>query len=363
VLRIATLAAAAVIVFVVNPQKTALFLSLLIGCLLVTNIGAGVAAIPFLEIISRTIPTTTRGRFFGMRRFLGGLLGIGAGAFIAIILNENGGSVVSTDPLATALQGTADRLGLTGHGFPLNYGVLFLIGGFFISIGILMFCFVVEAPAKVVHKQGRLFEHLTSGFSLMRRDANYRLFYLVRICWQFSAMAFPFYSTFAVGELGFSESAVGVFVSLWVGSGVVSNYIWGRILDRKGNKLVLIITAGFSILPPVTGLFLAHLHAGGYAIGSSGFVFVAIASTFFINGLIRSGRFISNITYLLEVAPEDKRPLYVGFMNSFTFPLMLSPALGGLILALAGIRVLFICSICFAIANLVLSSRLREPRE
>jgi MFS family permease len=362
VLRIATMAAAAMTVFLVSPQRPMLFLSLLIGSLLLTNIGAGVAAIPFLEVTSRTIPTTQRGRFFGLRRFSGGLLGIGAGAFVAIILNENAAAAKSTTWLAAILQGTADRLGLSGHDFPLNYGVLFLLGGFFISIGILLFCFVAEAPAKIVHKPSRLLEHLTTGFSIMRRDANYRLFYLVRICWQFSAMAFPFYSTFAVGELGFSESTVGVFVSLWVGSGVISNYIWGRILDRKGNKLVLIVTAGLSILPPVTGFILAHLHAGGYSIGSSSFVFVAIASTFFINGLIRSGRFISNITYLLEVAPADKRPLYVGFMNSFTFPLMLSPALGGLILTLAGIRVLFLSSICFAVANLVLSSRLREPR-
>jgi MFS family permease len=363
ILRVATMATATMTIFMVSPERSLLFLSLFIGSLLLTNIGAGIAAIPFLEITSRTIPTTQRGRFFGLRRFSGGLLGIGAGALVAIILNENAGTAGTSAWLEAALKGTADRLNLTGHDFPLNYGVLFVLSGFFISIGILLFCFVMEVPAKVVHKPSRLLDHLTTGFSIMRHDANYRLFYLVRICWQFSAMAFPFYSTFAVGELGFSESSVGAFVSLWVGSGVISNYIWGRILDRKGNKLVLIITAGLSIIPPVTGFALAHLRAGGYAMGTSTFVFTMVASTFFINGFIRSGRFISNITYLLEVAPADKRPLYVGFMNSFTFPLMLSPALGGLILTLAGIRVLFLSSICFAVANLVLSSRLHEPRE
>lgn len=363
VLRILTWAAATMTIFLVSPLNPLLFLSLFIGGLLLTNVGAGVAAIPFLEITSQTIPTTQRGRFFGLRRFLGGLLGIGAGAFVGIILNENAETARTSARLAGVLQASADRLGLSGHGFPVNYGILFLLGGFFISLGILLFCFVLEVPSKVVNKPGRLLDHLTTGFSIIRRDANYRLFYLVRICWQFSAMAFPFYSTFAVGDLGFSESTVGIFVSLWVGSGVISNYIWGRILDRKGNKLVLIVTAAFSILPPITGLVLNYLHSGGYAMKSSIIVFTMIASTFFINGFIRSGRFISNITYLLEVAPADKRPLYVGFMNSFTFPLMLSPALGGLILSLAGIRVLFLSSICFAVANLILSSRLREPRE
>jgi MFS family permease len=362
VLRILTFAAATLTIFLVSPQKPALFLTLFITGLLLTNIGAGIAGIPFLEITSRTIPTIRRGRFFGLRRFIGGVLGIGAGVFVGIILNENTSAVGASGWIAGTAHSIAGSLNLVGHDFPVNYGILFLLGGFLISIGILLFCFVEEVPAKVVHQPRRLLEHLTTGFSIIRSDANYRLFYLVRICWQFSAMAFPFYSTFAVGDLGFSESTVGVFVSLWVGSGVISNVIWGRILDRKGNKLVLIITAGLSIIPPITGLALDYLHAGSGPVRSSAFVFAMIASTFFINGLIRSGRFISNITYLLEVAPEDKRPLYVGFMNSFTFPLMLSPVIGGLILTLAGIRVLFLASVCFAVANLILSSRLREPR-
>jgi MFS family permease len=362
VLRILTMAAATLTIFLISTQQPALFLSLFIASLLLTNLGAGVAGIPFLEITSKTIPTTQRGRFFGLRRFIGGILGIGAGVFVGVILNEHAQADEAGAWMAATVHTLADRLGLAGHEFPVNYGILFLLGGFFISIGILLFCFVAETPAKTVHKPRKLLEHLTTGFSIIRRDANYRLFYLVRICWQLSAMAFPFYSTFAVGELGFSESTVGIFVSLWVGSGVISNYIWGRILDRRGNKLVLIVTAALSIIPPVTGLALEILHRDSRFIGSSAMVFALIASTFFINGLIRSGRFISNITYLLEVAPADKRPLYVGFMNSFTFPLMLSPALGGLILTLAGIRVLFLASMCFAVANLILSSRLKEPR-
>jgi len=361
-LRIATWAAATATVFLVSARNPLLFLSLFITSLLLTNIGAGVAAIPFLEITSQTIPTVRRGSFFGLRRFLGGLLGIGAGAMVGIVLNGDVEAGGISKRLADILQGTADRLCLSGHAFPVNYGVLFLLGGLFVSLGILLFCFVAEVPSQAVHKMGGLREHLATGLSIIRSDANYRLFYLVRICWQFSAMAFPFYSTFAVGELGFSESTVGAFVSLWVGSGVISNYIWGRLLDRKGNRLVLIVTAALSILPPATGLALAHLHASGLLAGSSTLLFTMIASTFFINGFIRSGRFISNITYLLEVAPEDKRPLYVGFMNSFTFPLMLSPAIGGLLLTVAGIRILFLASICFAVANLVLSSRLHEPR-
>lgn len=363
VVRILTWAGAVLTVFLVEPSASVLFLSLFISCLLLTNLGAGVAAIPFLEITSKSIPVTSRGRYFGWRRFSGGVLGIFAGLLVGLILNEHSDPGGGGAGFNQILTDWLEPLGLFGHDFPINYGILFLLCGSLVSLGMVLFCFVGEAPAPTDgRKPSRLMEHLFSGLNLIRRDKNYRLFYLVRICWQFTAMAFPFYSTYAVFEMGFSESAVGIFVALWMGAGVVSNYFWGKILDRRGNRLVLIITAGFSVIPPIVLLFLNHLELSGRTALPGGAVFTLIASTFFINGFIRSGRFISNITYLLEIAPADKRPLYVGFMNSFTFPLMLSPMIGGLILNWFGITVLFSASLCFAVANLLLSVRLHEPR-
>ena len=362
--RILTWAGVVLTFFVVDPSKPVLFLTLFVGCLLLTNIGAGVAAIPFLEITSKTIPVTSRGLYFGWRRFSGGVLGVFAGILVGLILNEETAGGGITAGFNKFLTDTLGPLGLFGHEFPVNYGILFLLGGLLVSIGLVLFCFVGEVPTVTDgRKPSRLLEHLIAGLNLIRRDENYRLFYLVRICWQFTAMAFPFYSTYAVFEMGFSESAVGIFVALWMGAGVVSNYLWGKILDRQGNKLVLIITAGFSVIPPIILLIWNHLEAAGRAALPGWAVFTLIASTFFINGFIRSGRFISNITYLLEIAPVDKRPLYVGFMNSFTFPLMLSPMVGGLILNWFGITVLFSASLCFAVANFLLSIRLQEPRQ
>ena len=64
----------------------------------------------------------------------------------------------------------------------------------------------------------------------------------------------------------------------------------------------------------------------------------------------------------LEDAPEDFRPLYVGFMNSLSFPFMLSPALGGWIVYAFGFSELFIVAMVFAVVSLVVSARLSEPR-
>ena len=127
-----------------------------------------------------------------------------------------------------------------------------------------------------VKKPERLRTHLLSGFRLLRDDRNYQLFYIVRMCWQLTAMAFPFYSVYAYTVLNYSETTIGIFVSIWVGSGVASNYLWGWLMDRRGNKVVLAITALLSLFPPLTILFLQYVHGGSISLSPAA-VFLAIA--------------------------------------------------------------------------------------
>jgi hypothetical protein len=362
VLRILGWLGVAASVCLLDPARRGVYLTVFVAFYLVTNLGSGLAAVPFLEIVGKTIPVTSRGAFFGTRRFIGGVLGVFAGMFIGVILDHRTTMAWMNGRAFGAVEHIASAIGLLGHPFPINFGILFIIGGALISFAMIAYCFVGEPPSQHVKRPENLATHVFAGFRILREDANYRLFYAVRICWQFTAMAFPFYSSYAVMNLHFPVEAVGMFVSLWIGSGVISNYVWGRLMDRRGNKLVLQITAVLSMIPPVV-LLLLHGGRAGAAPRPTSVVFAAMASTFFINGFIHSGRVISNMTYLLEVAPLQKRSLYTGFMNSFTFPFMLSPALGGLILELSTVPALFSIALSFALLNLILSSRLREPRD
>jgi MFS family permease len=154
---------------------------------------------------------------------------------------------------------------------------------------------------------------------------------------------------------------VGVFVSIWVGAGVLSNAIWGRLLDRRGNRIVFVTTAAISVVAPAAMLVLASRIGSASTLVGAG-IFSLVASTFLLNGFVRSGRFIANQTYLLESAPPHRRPLYVGFMNSLSFPFMLSPILGGLVVAAFGYSALFAIGAAAAVGNIVASARLAEPR-
>jgi MFS family permease len=365
VFRVVAWACVIAVVFTIDHGRTQLFVWLVVLFMFVNTVCAGVAGIPFLEVTSKTIPAERRGTFFGIRRLSGGALGIFAGVIVAIVVGGESTAEWATGWLYNATRWVVDALGWTGHAFPYNYGIVIAAGAVLSSAGLVLFGLLREPKAKVVHPLQPLGEHIRAGFALLRGRPNYRLFFIVRICWQFTSMAFPFYAAYAYSVLGFSEGSVGVFVSVWVGSGVVSNYVWGKLADRKGNRIVLVLTALIALAPPARGLAVSHnggsANAGGPA-GPAGWVFWLMVSTFVINGFSRSGRFISNMMYLLEFAPEERRPLYVGFMNSVSFPFMLSPALGGVIVQAFSFQALFVVSMVFAVVSLVLSAKLVEPR-
>jgi len=56
-----------------------LLLVIFFSLLVVSSFASGVAGIPFLDIVGKTIPVTRRGSFFGGRNFFGGILAFGGG--------------------------------------------------------------------------------------------------------------------------------------------------------------------------------------------------------------------------------------------------------------------------------------------
>lgn len=359
--RFVGFAGAGASVFLIDPSHRSAVLFCVCAGLTLNALAAGVAAVPFLEITSKTVPVNKRGSFFAGRRVIGGILGVVAGLVIAVVLGGDPGAMWAQTRVYRGVRAVVDAVGWSGHPFPHDYGILIILGAVISTGGVIAYLFVREPDAQHVTRAAPVREYLAEGFRLLKRMPDYRAFFGMRVCYQLSAMAFPFYATYAYTHLGFSQASVGVFVSIWVGAGVLSNAVWGRLLDRNGNRIVFVATAAMSIAAPIAMLILT-LRTGARLESPGAGVFALVAATFLLNGFVRSGRFIANQTYLLESAPPARRPLYVGFMNSLSFPFMLSPILGGLIVAVVGYPALFATGALAAIANLVVSARLAEPR-
>lgn len=354
-IRIMALGAIVASVYVLGTSHPTRLLFLVVSCFAISTLAAGVTGVPFLEVTTRAIPTARRGMFFGLRRLVGGALGVVAGLVVSVVLGGDVGTAPGW-PLRVVDRAAA-RLKFTGHEFPFDYGVLFACAAVLSALGYVAYSFVREPPGPGSRPRRSVREHVRAGVSLLVEHANYRLFLWVRVCWQLTAMAFPFYATFVLARLGYPDASIGLFVSIWVGSGVLANFVWGHMMDRHGNRVVLVSTAAMSAVGPIAFLWIAAQGSQPDAL-----TFWVVASTFFLNGSARSGRFISNMTYLLEFAPDAHRPLYVGFMNTISAPFALSPVLGGVIIGVTSFEVLFAIAAVFAVAGVFLSARLVEPR-
>jgi MFS family permease len=165
-----------------------------------------------------------------------------------------------------------------------------------------------------------------------------------------------------VTNLGMAESSVGLFLSLWVGGGLLANFVWSQVIDHAGSRAALFGSGVLAIASPAVACavilipegwmpapaFLSGLVAENGVDGRQ-FLFM---STFVLNSFAFNGRLISNMTYLLEMAPAERRPTYIGLANTLTFPLALLPVAGGALAGYTSYGWLFLVAAAFGVAGL-----------
>ena len=324
-------------------HKTALYIAITVLFFLHTSAG-GVSMIPFLSIVSDSVPATWRGRFFGVRFFLGGLMSFGAGFWVRHVLSER-----------------------SGLAFPRNYAYLFGASFIFVLISLMAFYLVDEPPRKVQRRTLPLGTHLARGPRLFRRDRNFRRVILLQALVALSGgLAVPFIVPFAVQDLHVAKSAIGLFLGLKLLSFSGSNLLWSYLSDARGNRVVLLIASALGLCVPVMALLsplipASDVHTAGWLeLSSRGWFILAIFMTV---GASSAGLALGLMNYLLEIIPERLRSTYLGFYYSTGLPLAFVPVLGAVLIGARGQYALgFAVSVAAAVVMLVLAIRLREVR-
>ncbi len=302
-----------------------------------SSLTAGLSGLSFMDVVGKAIPATRRGSFFGWRRFLGGVLALGGSLLVSYVLDES-------------------------HGlpFPDSYGVLFLLYFLIAGLGMWLFCQVVEPIEPVEKENVTPWGQFRQALEVLRHDVNYRLFLVVRLSLVAADVATPFYIIYAKRIFDLQASMVGVYLVAYTMMGLLSNLFWGYVSDRYGNRLVVCFLSVVGLLTPLIALVilpLVRLVSDSMTLASYSFVVV-----FGLSGAFFSGNFIGSINFLLDVAPPDRRTLYVGFMNTAAGIFTFSSAVGGLVVDWVGLQALFCLAMaCYAVA-LFFSLRLREPR-
>jgi hypothetical protein len=285
---------------------------------------SGIVAVPYNDIVARSIPSDLRSRLLATRFFGGGLL-------------------------ALAIAAIADRM-VTGLPFPQSYAVIiamaavlmFLSSGVFVSLG------EPTSPSAAGTAKPTFFQYLHDGIAVFQTDRNFRLFVFAQWCGGAVLMAMPFYVVQAHGG-GFDLTRVAVLLGAQTAGALASNALWGWWGDRLGKASLLAAVTFGRIWPPMVMLLL----------GLTGFVdesraFVVFISVFFVLGALANGLTIAVIGNLMEISPDSQRPAYSGYFNAITAPAFLLPFLAGIFATYFGLLPIFAVSMLAAMGQFLL---------
>jgi MFS family permease len=289
--------------------------------------GGGVSGVSFMEVVGKTIPSNKRGSFFGMRMFFGGGLAALAGILIERILRV--------------------------YSFPKNFGVLFLIAAVLIIFALLSFSLVKEPSTKERPQKRKFKENLLLGLEILKKDRNLRMLLWTRVAIGSYVLGLPFYIIFAKKFLFIPTSIAGLFLSVQMVGYLSSNILWGRLSNNKSNRLVLLLSAICSAIPPFLLLLNILTKIPIYVYGA----------IFFFLGATMSGMDMGYTNYLLEIAPEEKRPIYVGFLNTIVGPTIFLSAVGGLFIQVFSFAFLYSLVFLISIGSIFFSLSLTETKE
>jgi MFS family permease len=329
-IRISSFAALTLAVLLLADNRTGLSIFVLMVLIFFYSFSGGISGLAFMDIVAKTVPVKRRGAFFGGRLFFGGLLSIGGSWVVSYVLSSE---VI---------------------GFPLNFVTLFILAFLMISVAFLLYMGVKEPPGQgVINRPFK--EYYEEAVSNVSGNGNFRRLILTRWLCGLASIALPFYVLNGIYTLGIPKEAIGAFLVAQVIGSTVSNIFWGRLGDRKGNKLLLQAYAALSLAAPVIAVL-----ASSFAPWKELYVLV-----FLILGISDSGATIGFFNFLLEISPAEKRASHVGFMHTVISPVLLIPTLGGFLMdsfSAVTYNVIFLIAGVFGVMGLIMTFRLKDPR-
>jgi MFS family permease len=228
------------------------------------------------SLMADVVPDVNRGRYFGLRNGLLGIIGTASGLGAGWFLDHTAA--------------------------PAGFQMVMLIAVIFAMIGIRLYTFHYEP--RIAKPDTSLLRALSDPF----RDKNLRRFLVFSVYWSMSVMlAAPFVIPYFFQHLKmtFTQlavwSAISSIATLFIGSW------WGWIADRVGHKQVLKVTT-----------FLAgSLHPACWILATPGnltFVWISGLMDALSWGGINSAMFNLSVV----TAPRDKRIIYLAVIGAIT---------------------------------------------
>ena len=292
---------------------------------------SGIVAVPYNDIVGRSIPSGARSRMLAWRFFGGGVLALG----VAAVMHQ----LLATETIFTA------------------YGLMFGLASALMFISSFSFVLAGEPPAPT--KKGvsapQFGQFLRDGWNVLRSDGRFRLFLYTQWLGGATLMALPFYVV-AATRLGLGLRDMGILLGAQTVGALLSNALWGRIGDRFGKLALLQAVGRLRLVPPLAGITIfAALNMTNVAPTTALVAFVVL---FVVLGALINGMTIGYLGYLMEISPNNQRPAYSAYFNALASPAAVLPLAGAAIADVLSLAVVFVVALLAAALQLVLYARL-----
>lgn len=274
------------------------------------------------------VPDRIRGSYFGRRNMIANISGLAAVLVSGLLL---------------------------AYGFPVIFLASVLLG----LVSVQMFIGIREPRLRRVFHYRHEFTLDISGIrrSLMV-NRNLALFTVFVSVLYFSVnIAGPFFVVYMLKDLSISYLWFAVLTAFAALVTIASQPYWGRLIDRFGERKVMIINGVMVTLVPLFYILAANpLHL----------LVIELFTSFSWAGFE-----LALFSYLLAVTPADKRPVYVA-RHTFCkgVAIVAGTLLGGFLatafagshlLWLAGLQLVFLVSFALRVASLLLLPLFGEP--
>ena len=188
-----------------------------------------------------------------------------------------------------------------------------------------------------------------SSLMLIREDRQFRLFIIVRGLLTATALAPPYLILLGPDEGTFDR--LGALLLASSAASFLSSYVWGRLADRSSRQ-VLMASGGLG----AGALCLALILAGAGLAGTWWAMPTALFLLMIAYHGVRQGR----STYLIDMAPEERRAVYGAAASTIIGVILLGSGLFGALASLMGTGATLGVFAAMSIAAALLAIRLDE---
>jgi len=281
---------------------------------------AGFGAIYFKELQAKLFSKKYRGKTMANRSIAGSIASIISGGVAGYVLNH--------------------------YEAPLNYAYLFMVSSVFMVIGFTIFVTIDEPEKENVSIKEKHFKTFIKNAIITLKEDRKLQKQILAIFLSFSYfLSMPFVILNANNTFTLTGWMLGGFITVqMIGSIIGSTFLWRKMHDYEK---MLSLSFIFMITAFIIALFAGNIYM--YAL------------IFFIFGIALDGFNISGMNLVIEIAPEEKRPIYTALQTNISSLGLFFPILGGIILKFVGsYTVIYLLTIFMLGIGFFISKQLKQ---